>query len=33
VRNVLVHEIAHHFSFSDAEIEALEARMDEGEAP
>ncbi len=25
VRNVLVHEIAHHFGFSDAEIEALEA--------
>jgi predicted Zn-dependent protease with MMP-like domain len=25
VRNVLVHEIAHHFGFSDAEIDALEA--------
>jgi acetylglutamate kinase len=25
VRNVLVHEVAHHFGFSDAEIEALEA--------
>ena len=25
VRTVLVHEIAHHFGFSDAEIEALEA--------
>lgn len=24
VRTVLVHEIAHHFGFSDAEIEALE---------
>lgn len=24
VRNVLVHEIAHHFGFSDAEIERLE---------
>ena len=24
VRNVLVHEIAHHFGFSDAEISALE---------
>jgi predicted Zn-dependent protease with MMP-like domain len=24
VRNVLVHEIAHHFGFSDAEIEGLE---------
>ena len=28
VRNVLVHEIAHHFGFSDAEIEALENQMD-----
>ena len=26
VRNVLIHEIAHHFGFSDAEIEALEQR-------
>lgn len=25
VRNVLVHEIAHHFGFSDADIERLEA--------
>ena len=24
VRNVLVHEVAHHFGFSDAEVEALE---------
>jgi predicted Zn-dependent protease with MMP-like domain len=24
VRNVLIHEVAHHFGFSDAEIEALE---------
>ena len=24
VRNVVVHEVAHHFGFSDAEIEALE---------
>jgi predicted Zn-dependent protease with MMP-like domain len=24
VRNVVIHEIAHHFGFSDAEIEALE---------
>lgn len=24
VRNVLIHEIAHHFGFSDADIEALE---------
>ena len=28
VRNVLVHEIAHHFGFSDADIEALEKEMD-----
>lgn len=28
VRNVLVHEIAHHFGFSDAQIEALENQMD-----
>ena len=28
VRNVLVHEIAHHFGFSEAEIEALENQMD-----
>ncbi len=28
VRNVLVHEIAHHFGFSDSEIEALENEMD-----
>jgi predicted Zn-dependent protease with MMP-like domain len=27
VRNVLVHEIAHHFGFSDAEIEAIEGEM------
>ncbi len=27
VRNVLVHEIAHHFGFSDAAIEALEREM------
>ena len=25
VRTVLVHEVAHHFGFSDADIEALEA--------
>jgi predicted Zn-dependent protease with MMP-like domain len=29
VRNVLVHEIAHHFGFSDAEIAALEKAMDQ----
>jgi acetylglutamate kinase len=28
VRNVLIHEIAHHFGFSDAEIEALERAED-----
>jgi predicted Zn-dependent protease with MMP-like domain len=28
VRNVLVHEIAHHFGFSDAEIDALESERD-----
>jgi predicted Zn-dependent protease with MMP-like domain len=28
VRNVLVHEIAHHFGFSDADIEAIERDMD-----
>jgi predicted Zn-dependent protease with MMP-like domain len=27
VQNVIVHEIAHHFGFSDAEIEALEQQM------
>lgn len=25
VRNVLIHEIGHHFGFSDAEMEAIEA--------
>jgi predicted Zn-dependent protease with MMP-like domain len=28
VRNVLVHEIAHHFGFSDNDIEAIERDMD-----
>jgi predicted Zn-dependent protease with MMP-like domain len=28
VRNVLIHEVAHHFGFSDAEIEALERQGD-----
>jgi len=28
VRNVVIHEIAHHFGFSDAEIEALEQEME-----
>ncbi len=28
VRNVLVHEIAHHFGFSDADIEAIEGEME-----
>jgi len=27
VRNVLVHEVAHHFGFSDADIDALEQEM------
>ena len=27
VASVLVHEVAHHFGFSDAEIEAIEADM------
>ena len=27
VSSVLVHEVAHHFGFSDAEIEAIEADM------
>jgi acetylglutamate kinase len=29
VRNVLIHEVAHHFGFSDADIEALEAAPDD----
>ncbi len=29
VRSVLIHEVAHHFGFSDADIERLEAEMDE----
>jgi predicted Zn-dependent protease with MMP-like domain len=28
VRSVLVHEIAHHFGFSDTDIEAIEREMD-----
>ena len=28
VSSVLIHEIAHHFGFSDADIEALEAEME-----
>lgn len=28
VRNVVIHEIAHHFGFSDADIEALERQAD-----
>ncbi len=28
VRNVVIHEIAHHFGFSDDDIEALEQEMD-----
>jgi len=32
VRHVLIHEIGHHFGFSDADMEALEQEADEGEA-
>lgn len=28
VRNVVIHEVAHHFGFSDADIEALEQEME-----
>jgi predicted Zn-dependent protease with MMP-like domain len=28
VRNVVVHEVAHHFGFSDAEIAAIEGEVD-----
>ena len=28
VRNVVIHEVAHHFGFSDAEIAALEQQME-----
>jgi acetylglutamate kinase len=28
VRNVVIHEIAHHFGFSDAEIDAIEQEME-----
>lgn len=28
VRSVLVHEVAHHFGFNDADIEAIEQEMD-----
>jgi predicted Zn-dependent protease with MMP-like domain len=31
VRHVLIHEIGHHFGFSDADMEALEQEADEGE--
>jgi len=31
VRNVVVHEAAHHFGFSDADIEAIEQDPGEGE--
>jgi predicted Zn-dependent protease with MMP-like domain len=33
VRNVVVHEVAHHFGFSDDSIAALEEEMDERDAP
>jgi predicted Zn-dependent protease with MMP-like domain len=29
VRHVLIHEIGHHFGYSDAELEAIEAAADE----
>jgi predicted Zn-dependent protease with MMP-like domain len=29
IRHVLVHEIGHHFGFSDADMEAIEAADDE----
>ncbi|MCF8479239.1 MAG: metallopeptidase family protein [Rhodospirillum sp.] len=29
VRHVLIHEIGHHFGFSDADMEGLDAMMDE----
>jgi predicted Zn-dependent protease with MMP-like domain len=32
VRHVLIHEIGHHFGFSDEEMEALEAAAQEGRA-
>lgn len=31
VRHVLIHEIGHHFGFSDADMEALEAQAEERE--
>ena len=33
VTSVLVHEIAHHFGFSDEDIERLEGEMGAGETP
>jgi predicted Zn-dependent protease with MMP-like domain len=33
VRTVVIHEIAHHFGFSDAEIEVLEGSKARGSAP
>jgi len=32
VRHVLIHEIGHHFGLSDADMEALEAQVADGEA-
>jgi hypothetical protein len=32
VRHVLIHEIGHHFGFSDEEMEALEAEAETEEA-
>ena len=31
VKHVLVHEIGHHFGFSDADMEAIEASVDDAE--
>jgi predicted Zn-dependent protease with MMP-like domain len=31
VRHVLIHEIGHHFGLSDADMEAIERMVDEGE--
>ena len=31
VRNVLIHEIGHHYGYSDAEMEALERQAEDDE--
>jgi len=33
VRHVLIHEVGHHFGFSDEDMEAIEAMVDEDEGP